>query len=86
VAVLGDVAVHRAVLLGGGRPCDGRRTHRQWHLGGRCGALDGVVGEEVAVRRTRHGGGGRGEKVVQRTTRGSWATVFRDNAVVQQAV
>jgi hypothetical protein len=29
---------------------------------------------------------GRGEKVVQRTTWGSWATAFRDNAVVLQAV
>ncbi len=35
--------------------------------------------------RARHSGGGRGEKVV-RTTWGSWAAVFRDNAMVQWAV
>ncbi len=38
------------------------------------------------MRLRRHSGGGRGEKVVQQTMRGSWAAVFRDNATVQRAV
>ncbi len=46
---------------------------------GCCGALGGVVGGEAAVQQTRHGEGIRGEKVVRPTTRGSWATAFRDN-------
>jgi hypothetical protein len=52
------VAVHWTVLLRGGRLCDGRRAHWQRHLGGHCGASVGVVRGEMAVRWTRHGGGG----------------------------
>jgi hypothetical protein len=36
--------------------------------------------------RARHGGGSRGEKVVQQTTWGMWATLFRDNTVGQWVV
>ncbi len=52
VAFWGDVAVHRAVLLGGGRLCDGRRARGQWHSGGRCGGSSGIVLGEVAVQDT----------------------------------
>ncbi len=34
----------------------------------------------------RQGGGGKGEEVVQQTTQGLWAALFRDNTVVQWAV
>ncbi len=78
--------MHWAVLLGGGRPCNGQCACGQWHLGRRCGALSGVLGGEVAVQWMRHGGGGRGEKVVQQTTRGLWAAAFWDNVAVQWAV
>jgi hypothetical protein len=60
----GDVAVHWAVLLQGGQPCNKQHACRQRHLGGRGSALGGVVGGEAAVQQTRHGGGGRGEKVM----------------------
>jgi hypothetical protein len=70
----------------GGRWCNGRCIQGQQHLGGRCSALGGVVGGEAAVQRTRHGGGGREEKVVQCTTRGSWAAAFRNNVAVRQVV
>ncbi len=86
VAFWGDAAVQRAVLLGGGRPCDGRRARGQRYSGGRCGASGGVAGGEAAVQRTRHGGGGRGEKMVQKTTWGLLAAALWDNAAVQQAV
>jgi hypothetical protein len=52
VAFWAYVAVHRAVLLGGGRPCDGRRARGQRHSGGRCGASGGVVGGEADLRDT----------------------------------
>jgi hypothetical protein len=52
VAFWGDVAVHWVVLLKGRHPCDGQRACRQWHLGGRCGALGGVIGGEATVRDT----------------------------------
>jgi hypothetical protein len=34
------------------------------------------------VQQTRHGVGGRGEAVVQRTMQGSWAAAFGDNVAV----
>jgi hypothetical protein len=37
------------------------------------------------VQWTRHGGGGRGEKVVGLTTQGSWVEAFRDNVAVRWA-
>ncbi len=74
------------MLLGGGRPCDGQRTHEQRHLGGCCGVSGVVVGEEAAVQRTRHGGDGRGERVVQWTKRGLLVIAFRDNVAVRRAV
>jgi hypothetical protein len=78
--------VHWVVLLGGGWPCIGQRACRQRHSGGCCGASGGVVRGEAAVQWTRHGGGGRGEKMVQRTTRGLLATALWNSAVVQRAV
>jgi hypothetical protein len=56
----GDVAVHRVVLLGGGRPYNGQRARRQRHLGGRCGASGGVVGGEAAVQDTVEAVGRKG--------------------------
>ncbi len=76
--------MNQAVLLGGRRPCNGQRAHGQQHVGGRCRVSGGVVGGRGG--RARHIGGGRGEKVVQRTTQGSWAAAFRDNAAVQSAM
>ncbi len=64
MAFLGDVAVHPAVLWPGGRPRDKRRAHGQWRLGGWGSALGGVIEGEAAVQQMRHGGGGRGEKMV----------------------
>ncbi len=86
VAFWGDVVVHRAVLLGGGRLCNGQRAHGQWHLGGCCGVSGGVVGGEAAMRRTRHGGGDRGEKLVRWTTRVLLVVAFRDNVAVRRGV
>ncbi len=44
--------MHRVVLLGGRQPCNGQHPRRQRHLGGRCGALGGVVRGEAAVQDT----------------------------------
>jgi hypothetical protein len=52
VAFWGDVAVHRVVLLGGGRLCDERRARGQRQSGECCGASGGIVGGEVAVQDT----------------------------------
>jgi hypothetical protein len=52
VAFWGDVAVHRALLLGGWAACNGQCACRQRHLGGRCSALGGIVGGEGAMQDT----------------------------------
>jgi hypothetical protein len=52
VVFWGDVAVHWAVLLGGGQPCNRRCAHGRWHWGGRCSASGGVVGGEAAMQDT----------------------------------
>ncbi len=68
VAFWGDVAVHRAVLLGVWAAV-------RWTMRSRAAAFGGTllcVGRCCRGRggRARHGGGGSGEKVVGRTTRG----------------
>ncbi len=48
----GDMAVHRAVLLGGGWLCDGQCARGQRHSGECCDASGSVVEEEAAVQGT----------------------------------
>ncbi len=71
------------VLLWGGQPWDRQRACGQRHSGGCGSALGGVVAGEPSMQQTRHGGGGREEKVVRRTL---WAAAFRDNVAVMGGV